>query len=373
MTDRFDVVVVGGGLLGSAVGFGLADQGLKTAIVDQGDTAYRAARGNFGLVWVQSKGVGYPPYANWTMRSAELWPQLAARLLELTGLDVALQQPGGLHICLSEAEMEDRRTKLERLAAHQEGRFKYEMLGRNAVAAMVPGIGPEVVGASFCPHDGHVNPLRLMRALQDGFAKLGGRMVIGATVSDIATAQDGFRISAGERTLTSTKVVLAAGLGNRALAPLIGLDQPVRPVKGQVLVTERITETLDFPVSQLRQTDEGTIMLGSSEEEVGFDVSTTADVVRRIADRARRAMPALADVNIVRTWAALRVMTPDGFPIYDQSEQFPGAFAMSCHSGVTLAAAHALVFARDVAAGELSEDLSGLSRRRFDVPSSQTA
>ncbi len=81
----FDILVIGGGLVGGAIAWGAARAGARTALLDEGDIAFRAARGNFGLVWVQSKGAGMPPYAHWTRRSAELWPSLADMLLGTTG------------------------------------------------------------------------------------------------------------------------------------------------------------------------------------------------------------------------------------------------------------------------------------------------
>ena len=88
-----------------------------------------------------------------------------------------------------------------------------------------------------------------------------------------------------------------------------------------------------------------------------------------LADRAARMFPKVASLNVVRTWAALRVMTKDGFPIYDESTTCPGAFNASCHSGVTLAAAHALFLAPCIAAGSLPhEQFAPFSVRRFDVP-----
>ena len=74
---RYDAIVIGGGLVGSAIAYGLAREGLRVALVDEGDVAYRASRGNFGLVWVQSKGDGAPHYQRWTRRSADQWPALA--------------------------------------------------------------------------------------------------------------------------------------------------------------------------------------------------------------------------------------------------------------------------------------------------------
>ncbi|MFP3336389.1 FAD-dependent oxidoreductase, partial [Pseudomonas sp. SIMBA_064] len=75
-----------------------------------------------------------------------------------------------------------------------------------------------------------------------------------------------------------------------------------------------------------------------------------------LADRALRTLPALREVRVVRSWAALRGMSQDGFPIYQQSETCPGAFVATCHSGVTLAAAHALKLAPMIAAGKLADD-----------------
>jgi len=91
-------------------------------------------------------------------------------------------------------------------------------------------------------------------------------------------------------------------------------------------------------------------------------------VLSVLADRAVRTFPQLGQLNVVRTWAALRVMTRDGFPIYEQSTSEPGAFVATCHSGVTLAANHALVVAPAIARGELpAETFEVFSSRRFDV------
>jgi glycine/D-amino acid oxidase-like deaminating enzyme len=108
--------------------------------------------------------------------------------------------------------------------------------------------------------------------------------------------------------------------------------------------------------------------MGDSLEEVGFDDTVGLSVAATIAQRAVRMFPLIRRVNVVRTWAALRVMTADGFPIYDQSMECPGAFIATCHSGVTLAANHALVLAPMLAAGKLEHELDVFSARRFDVP-----
>jgi len=117
----------------------------------------------------------------------------------------------------------------------------------------------------------------------------------------------------------------------------------------------------------VRQMAEGGLLIGESREEVGFNDATTPDVQQFLAARAIKMFPFLRDVRIVRHWGALRVMAPDGLPIYEQSGDFPGAFVATCHSGVTLAAAHAMRYAKFVSDGALPAELARFTSKRFDV------
>jgi glycine/D-amino acid oxidase-like deaminating enzyme len=233
---------------------------------------------------------------------------------------------------------------------------------------MLPEAGPEVVGASFSRLDGHCNSLKLFRALNAGSQELGVRYLPERRVESIAHAGGEFRLETRGGSIGARQIVLAAGIDNARLGPMVGLDVPVRPQRGQLIVTEKTAPFLHYPVSTVRQTDEGGVMLGDSQEEAGLDATVGQPVLSVLADRAMRMFPRLATLNIVRTWAALRVMTRDGFPIYGESRQYPGAFVATCHSGVTLAAAHALLLAPLIAAGGLPDDpFETFSSRRFDV------
>jgi glycine/D-amino acid oxidase-like deaminating enzyme len=365
--DRHDAIVIGGGLVGAAIACGLAEQGLDTLLLDEGDIAHRASRGNFGLVWVQSKGLGAPHYQRWSRHSAAAWPAFAAALAARTGLDTALEQPGGLHLCLSEDEFAARAARMERMRAEAGNLgFEYRMLSRAEVAERLPGIGPAVVGASWTPYDGHAGALTLLRALHAAFRDLGGTYRPNAAVAGLDAAPHDFRVSAGGATMRAPRLVLAAGLGNAVLAPMVGLAAPVRPERGQILVTERARPVLSMPTVNVRQTAEGSLLIGESKEDAGFDSTTQIpSVMRDMARRAVLGMPWIAALNIVRAWSALRVMSADGLPIYDQSTRFPGAFTANCHSGVTLAAAHARMLAPMIAAGALAPALLPFSADRF--------
>lgn len=369
MTARteVDTLVIGGGVVGLSVGYGLARAGERVRVLDEGDDAFRAARGNFGLVWVQGKGLGQPAYARWTMAAARQWPAFAAELAGRTGIDIELSQIGGLTLCLNDSELADRAASLAAIRRQIGGDYPFEVLDAAGVRALLPHIGPSVVGAVFCPLDGHVSPLRLLRALFQGFASLRGELCAGRHVERIAHRQGQFHVQAGGVEHVAGKLVLAAGLGNRALAQLVGLQAPVQPIRGQVLVTERVQPFLRHPTMQVRQTGEGVVQIGDSKEDVGLDDGTTLVELARMAHRALRCFPLLNDINIVRTWGALRVMTPDGLPIYQASTECPGAFVLTCHSGITLAAQHAGPLTQWIRGHAAPTDISGFKADRFHV------
>lgn len=360
-----DWAIIGGGVVGLSVAYGLARRGRRVLVLDGSDRDFRASRGNFGLIWVQGKGAENPAYARWTRLSAALWPGFAAGLTEATGTDLHLQQRGGYEFCLNDAELEARAQRYAALKAELGGDYPYEIWDHARLKRAEPAIGPKVAGALFHPEDGHVNPLLLLRSLASEVRRLGGTVVNGVTITDARQA-DGFELSATDgRMFHAQKLVMAAGLGAAELGPKFGFLAPVRPQRGQVMITERLPPLLSRPSGILRQVNEGGIQIGASNEEVGFNDATTAGVSAHIAAQAITILPALARAKVVRTWGALRIMSPDGYPMYQQSPTLPGAFLVTCHSGITLAAAHALRLPDWLEASADAPDLEPFRETRF--------
>jgi glycine/D-amino acid oxidase-like deaminating enzyme len=361
-----DFIVLGGGLVGSAIAYGLIRQGKRVTMLDEGDVALRASRGNFGLVWVQTKGLGMPAYADWARLSVDVWPEFAKELSQRSGIDMNYRKPGGFQVALSEKDMEARIQVIDKLRAQQGAKgYDCEIVERKRLDNMLPGLGPEVVGGTYCPHDGHVSPLRLLKALHKVIAD---SYRPNSKVTAIRGSAGGFQVDAGGVSHAAPKIVLAAGLGNLPLGEMLGFKLPVRPQRGQILVTERLPAFLDYPLSGVRQTEEGSVLLGSSREEVGYDNSTTPEAMHTIAGNAQRIFPRLRHARVVRAWGALRILAPDEFPIYQTLPGHDGAMVATCHSGVSLAGAHALCFAKYLADGALPEHFTAFHSRRFDVP-----
>lgn len=362
-----DYTIIGGGVVGLSVAWGLLRRGLTVTVLDGDDGSFRASRGNFGLVWVQSKGMQQPRYARWSQESVAIWSDFAAELSDATGHSIPLEQNGGYDLHFSEETLEATVKKYEILKTKLDGNYPYEVLGHNALRKEEPHIGPKVVGAILHHQDGHSNPLKLLVALAANVRRMGARVLTGKTVTQV-TKPDAFRVRCADGTeVTSAKVILSAGLGAAQLGPTMGFKAPIRPQRGQVMITEKLPKMIHRPSLIARQVDEGGIQIGATNEEVGLDDDVTQPGLSRLAAEAIAAYPALARTQLVRSWGALRILSPDGLPIYQESAEMPGAYLVTCHSGITLAAAHARLLPDWLEGNDAAPNLEVFSENRFTL------
>ncbi len=370
MTPGADIAVVGAGLVGASLAFGLARRGARVTLLDAGDDRFHASAGNFGLVWVQGKGADAPAYAGLSRRSADAWGDFAGEVAEAADwrghARLGHTQCGGVRIALGEEEMAEMVGAVHRMHNRPDPTDNgTEILDRAALRRLVPGLGPEAAGGTWNPNDGHVDPLATLTALHAALARHPRVTVLRGKVCEAHATQGGFDLITETGRHHSDRVVLAAGLGSVELAATLGIHAPLRPQRGQIVATERTAPLLRLASHSIRQTSDGTVLIGDSKEDVDFDTGTTPEVARAILTRAVRLFPALARVRVARVWGALRVMSPDGMPIYQTSAAHPGASLVTCHSGVTLAAAHAGEVASAVLDGRLNESYAAFSADRF--------
>lgn len=363
-----EFAIVGGGIVGLSLAYGLLKKGKRVVVFDEGDGALRASRGNFGLVWVQSKGLSQPAYANWTRRSAAAFRGFADELTNHAELDVALVQDGGYVIHMSEETLDEDRKRYEGLKKKLDGDYPFEVMGKNALMAEEPNIGPKVAGALYCREDGHLNPLKLLKALATAVRRLNGIVQNECKITSIEPDGSGYRLSSSSgRTFVAEKVVLAAGLGASDLGPSLGFKTQIRPQQGQILITEKIPKLMNRPNVEVRQVNEGGVQIGASNSEVGLNDTEDVSTVAALASHAVDMFPKLAKTKLLRSWASLRIMSPDGLPIYQESPLHKGVFFVTCHSGITLAAAHSEFLTDWLIGINAQPDLSAFSEARFDV------
>ncbi|MGR5143756.1 NAD(P)/FAD-dependent oxidoreductase [Photobacterium sp. DNB23_23_1] len=365
-----EYIVIGGGVVGCAVAYGLLKAGHQVTVLDGGDSVSSASRGNFGLVWLSSKGLDAPHYAAWTRRSIKLWKSLADELENLTGEKLNLVQNGGYDFHFCKKELLKKVRQYDALKEQLGTDYPYEIWDQEKLKKEEPQIGSDVVGAIFGEEDGHLNPLNLLKAYTKAIQILGGRFITDANVTDVLKSDDGCFIVSLENgnTFEANKVILSAGLGAAKLGPKLGFIAPINPQKGQVLITEKLPPMLKRPSGIIRQVSEGGIQIGDSKENMEFNEVDTVGVTSAIAERAIKVYPFLSRTKLIRSWGALRIVSPDGLPIYQQSDTNTGAYFISCHSGITLAAAHSYLLPNWLEPSTVDvPDLELFSEQRFKI------
>ncbi len=367
-----DVCVIGGGYMGAAVAFGLVRAGAKVLMVDKVSEIHKASRANFGLIWSQSKGSGNRPYARLSERAVREFGDFTQLVEEESGIDVELRLGAGLVVSLGEQELSARKTAIEKMHTEAEAhgeKHPSKILDRNEIQERVGKavLGEEVTGGSFSSIDGDVNPLLLLKAMRRVFIKRGGTFIQGCTVTDLTRQGRSYQLDTSMGKIEADRVVMAAGLGNISLFSQLGRKIPLVPQKGQLLVTERVKPFLSFPFSGIRQTGCGSVMIGYTQENTGFDITTSVPGAVGLAQRAVRIFPALRHTRVVRSWASLRVLTKDGLPIYDEIEDYPGCFVFGTHSCVSLASVHSTILVPWILGSERPTGIESFNLERFDT------
>ena len=325
-----EVVVIGAGAVGGSIAYHLAKRGKTVVLVDRRAPAAEASGANFGLVWVHSKEPWY--YMELSLLSARMYPSLVAEL----DADVELRQEGGLVLCMSEAECQKGEAMLAR--QRRSSLFRGRLLTRREVLELQPGVTEDVVGATWSPDDGDVNPITYTLALARACERRGVKILPATTVTGIERSHDRLSGVLTDRGRIATQVVVnAAGVQAPTIGEMVGHTLPIAPSRGQELITEPAPRLLRYPMSGVRQMKStAQFLLGFTDEWVGINKQTTFAGATKIASNAVRKVPSVRHLKVVRSWAGVRPMPKDGVPLIGELREVPGFYVAVGHSGITL-------------------------------------
>lgn len=335
--------------------------------------AQRLSRGNFGLTWFMCKGANNPVYAQWSRMACMQWPEFAEELESKTGYNIELDWTGGAVHAFGEEEFKAHSEAVEALRSSCSDiglDYPVQMLDRNGFAELVPQmeLGEDVSGAMYTAEQGHVNPLKLLASLRCAVQNQGGVYYCGQSVSAVLPQPNGTVIvKTRNGDYECEKLVIAAGHGSCRLASLLGEKLNIFPQRGQLMVTQRCKRVLDVPVLCVRQTQDGTFMIGLSTEDTAFDTSVTEKAMKSQASNAIRLFPQLSRLNWVRAWGAIRVMTPDGAPIYSRIPGYDNITVIALHSAVSLAPLATNLIAPWILGLSEAEQIPHFNNGRFNV------
>lgn len=310
MSRHPDVVVVGGGVVGCAVAWFLAREGVSVGLLEREDLAAQASGAAAGMLLPYGENAGAGAFHEWGLRSLESFPSLCLELAERSGIDPELEVCGALYPATdADAELRLRGKQREWPDAG------LEWLDARAAHDFEPALAAGLRGALYSPAEAHVRSPLLARAYAGAAEGLGARIERGAAATGLLRAGSGVcgvETSAGRR--PAGAVVLCGGAWTPELLAL-----PVEPVRGQIV-------SVDNPAPPLRRIvvgeaaylvpkRDGSLVVGATEERVGFDCRVTAGGVAQLLRAAPELAPGIAGAGFRSAWAGLRPATPDGLPV----------------------------------------------------------
>ncbi|WP_217179916.1 glycine oxidase ThiO [Streptomyces sp. AC495_CC817] len=375
-THTSDVLVVGGGIIGLVTAWRSAQRGFATAVVDPepGGGAARVAAGM--LAAVTELHYGEQTLLGLNLESARRYPDFAAELTEVTGLDLGYRRSGTLAVAL---DADDRAHLRELHALQRRSGLDSEWLSGRECRRLEPMLAPGVRGGLRVDGDHQVDPRRLSAALVAACERA-GVVFHRSWAEELSVAREratGVRTGAGDR-LDAEHTVLAGGsLSGRLAGVPAEVRPPVRPVKGQVLrltvpkpyapfLSRTVRAVVRGSQVYLVPRENGELVVGATSEEQGWDTTVTAGGVYELLRDAHELVPGITELPLTETRAGLRPASPDNAPLLGPSG-LDGLLLATGHyrNGVLLTPVTGDVLAEVLTTGELPAEARDFTPLRF--------
>jgi glycine oxidase len=356
-----DFAIIGGGIIGCAVARALAIGGAgRVLVIERGEPGAEASSAAAGVLAVASSRAPRGVLFDLKRASAALFPALAERLREETGIDVEYSTAGLLDLAFTSRDAE----QLDRLVARRrEQRFAIELLDADAVRARHAEVNPAVRRGAWFADDRAVNNGRLVAALYASARARGVEFRVGTPVTRIDTqAGRVLAVEAGGDRIVPGQLIVAAGAWSAEVGALLGVKIPVRSDRGEMIAVRPrapLGLTLSWRDGYLVPRRDGEVLIGSTSTRGATEKCVTARGAAVLLDRAVRMMPALADATVVRTWAGLRPLSALRRPIIGSLRGFANVTLACGHhrSGILLAPITAQLVAELLLKGATSMSL----------------
>lgn len=415
MDSRYDVAIVGGGVIGVCSAYYLAKKGLRVLLIEKGEIASGCSYGNGGLIvpshavplaspgamgdglrWLQDAESPFylkprfdtalfgwlarfalasreavmlrslPVLRDLLFASAALYDELA----ETAGFYFGYEGDGSLWVCLSEErlELEGREVQLlERFKIHA------RVVSQSEVHDLEPALLPQVTGGVFYPNDGHIDPARFVTGLAEKAQDLGVEVWTKTDVKAFETSNGKVtRIHTARGDVRSGQVVLAAGAWSPGMARALKLRIPIQAGKGYSLTLKNPHSSPKLPLlfgeaGVVANPLGYALRLAGTLELVGMDLSINAPRVEMVRKSAGMYLPGIAEAKVIETWAGLRPCTPDGLPILGRPKRLDNLIVAAGHAmlGMSLGPVTGKLVSQLVCEEKTDMDLSPLRLERF--------
>lgn len=329
------IAIIGGGIIGLGMGWQLARRGVEVTVFEKGRAGGEASWVAAGMLAPYAE-VGFEEIDLMKLgqRSLQLYPQLLDELSEDVSSVPVFDRCGTLMTGIDRDDTE----RLKRLYDFREKlELSVELITGTEAREREPLLSPKVVSGIWLPEDAQIDNRKLVQALQEAFKQAGGKLREKTKVEKVKTGNSSVEGIVTENSEYSfDKVVVAAGCWSQQIEGIPGrFRPPIRPVKGQVITLEKTDDcplkgTVRSPRMYMVPKEDGTIRLGATSEEKGFDKRPTAGGQKELLEDGWEIIPSIFDLPLVETIAGLRPASRDHAPIIGETN-IPGLFYAMGH------------------------------------------
>jgi glycine oxidase len=333
----FDVAIIGAGIIGCAIAEELGRRGVRVAVFDAREIGAGATQASAGILAPYIEGHQRGALLDYGVRSLELYDTFVTRVAVSSGMEVEYRRCGTLEL----ADTEERFQSLRR--STEGGPDPVEWIPREGIAGFEAGVSADVPGARFCQAHGYVVVRQLLDALVASGRRSGAEFHPHATVVRLDGTAGRFTLRTTAGDFTASSVVVCAGGWSSQLEFAAELEGHVRPIRGQLVCLrwrgEPLRHILWSSGCYIVPWKDGTVLVGATAEDVGFEERATVTGVRDLLDAACEVLPSLWNADFLGVKVGLRPASNDGLPIVRASERTIGLFFATGHyrNGILLA------------------------------------
>ncbi len=362
-----DCLVIGGGVIGLSIAWELARRGQSVQLVDQGKLAREASWAGAGILPPAARPLAIHPYDQLRAMAFEMHREWSARLLRETGIHNGYQQNGAIYLARSAGEVASL-VAWSQLASDEQ--VQIEKLTPARLREIEPAIAPAssskpLRATYFLPEECQIRNPRHLQSLIRACQQAGVELIENSPLVDLQL-HDGEVVAAitSQGELRAKNYCIATGAWSGILLQKLGFEVGVLPIRGQMLLLKTDAPILRTIVNEgpryMVPRDDGHLLIGATEEEVGFDKRNTEEALADLHQFAIELVPSLASAQVVQSWAGLRPASYDGFPYLGKLPNLANAFVAAGHfrSGLYLSPATAMVMSDLISGITPAVDLS---------------
>lgn len=359
---RADVIVIGGGVIGSSVAYELSLRGISTLVLEKHSIASEASSAAAGMLAAQGEFIEEAPLFDLARKSRAMFPQVVQSIKEITGLDVGFVDRGLLRIANNNQDIQRYREQAER--QHHHG-LSAEWLSTEQALELEPFLSSSIKGALFIEGDSQVIAPQLTKAYARGAISLGAQFFEFTEVEELLYEHGqmiGVRVQ--DEVILCSKVVVASSIWSPRLLRLAGYDLPLSPVKGECvsvkLTKSFIQRTIYTDGCYLVPKANGELIIGATVKPRITNKGVTLGGISSLIHAAEQLVPSIRESEWISAWSGIRPITPTGLPYMGEHPEIDGLFIATGHyrNGILLSPATGVIIADLIEGKSIEDDLS---------------